>query len=197
MPAPAASDPAADLAAWSAVFSGMAVPTSVSGAYGVISPAGPAGVNSPLGYLVTNINATRFYFQNSDGLTGVFEHKGDILSAPALTEQSPFLAGLDRNTQISDQMMEWLPQQMLSLVRVGSPRYVIYAYGRALKPAQGAVYTAAGPSFGMVTNYQVVSESAVRAVVRVDTTRTNSSNGTITVTPPRATVESFNILPAD
>ncbi len=94
-------------------------------------------------------------------------------------------------------MYEWLPQQMMSLVRVGSPRYVIYAYGQGLKPAQGAVFTGGGPFFGMVTNYQVVSETATRAVLRIETTRTNRNDGTITVTPPRAVIENFNILPPD
>jgi hypothetical protein len=193
-------DPVSGLASWSALFSGMVVPTNAISGYTVIGPAGPAGVRSPLGMLVTNINFTRLNFRNSDGLTGVFEHTGDILSAPTLTDQSPFLARLDPNTQITDEMAEWLPQQMMSLLRVGSPRYVIYAYGQGLKPAQGAVYTGSGPSFGMVTNYQVVSETAARAVVRMETTRTNVFNGTnytITVTPPHAVIESYNILPPD
>ena len=57
-------------------------------------------------------------------------------------------------------------------------------------------------TFGMVTNYQVVSEIATRAVLRLDTARTNvidvnAANSAITVTPPRAVIESFNILPPD
>jgi hypothetical protein len=51
----------------------------------------------------------------------------------------------------------------------------------------------------MVTNYQVMSEMATRAVVRLDTVRTNSfsTDGAIIVTPPSAVIESFNILPPD
>ncbi len=99
-------------------------------------------------------------------------------------------------------MYEWLPQQVMSLVRLGTPRYVIYAYGQALKPAPNGTYRGGAtlpngqPAFGLVTNYQVVAETAVRAEIRLDTLRTNA-NGTTTVTPPRAVIESFNILPPD
>jgi hypothetical protein len=189
------ANPSAGLAAWSALFSGMVVPTNSVSGYTVINPAGPAGVNSALGTLVTNINGTRYNFINADGLAGAFEHEGDILSAPQLSNPSLFFNGLNATNGISDQMYEWLPQQMMSLVRVGKPRYVIYSYGQALKPAPNGIYLGAGPFFGMVTNYQVVSEMSTRAVMRLDTVRTN--NGVITVTPPHAVIEQFNILPPD
>jgi hypothetical protein len=99
-------------------------------------------------------------------------------------------------------MYEWLPEQTMSLLRVGTARYVIYSYGQALKPAPNGTYLGATPAgmFGMVTNYQVVSEIATRAVVRLDTMRTNAfigTNATRIVTSPRAVIESFNILPPD
>jgi hypothetical protein len=109
-------------------------------------------------------------------------------------------------------MYEWLPQQMMSLLRVsGSPRYVIYCYGQALKPAPNGIYTGSdhnGAYFGMVTNYQVVSEIATRAVVRFGSTLTNvittntflGINGWVSVpvvTNNNAVIESFNILPPD
>jgi arginine/lysine/ornithine decarboxylase len=75
----------------------------------------------------------------------------------------------------------------MSLLREGSPRYVIYCYGQALKPAPNSLVTG-GTYFGMCTNYQVVAESAARAVVRVD------GAGTPT---PHVVVESFNPLPPD
>jgi hypothetical protein len=83
----------------------------------------------------------------------------------------------------------------MSLLRVGAPRYVIYSYGQALKPAKNGINLSA-QNFGMVTNYQVAAETATRTVVRIETMRTNV-NGTVTVTPPRAVVESFNVLPPD
>jgi hypothetical protein len=212
------------LAAWSALFSGIAVPTSFNNTYTNIAPAGPAGApvpvgpppnpNSPLclGYLVQNgtngINDIRARMPG-----GVFQHVGDILAVPALTEQSPFLTALDPNTQRNDELYEWLPQQTMSLLRCSdSPRYVIYCYGQALKPALKGIYTGSDQFFGMITNYQVVSEIATRAVVRFNSMLTNVVTFTTTniagvlytnwctipvVTNNNAVIESFNILPPD
>jgi hypothetical protein len=172
----------------------------------VINPAGtynstlPLAQQPALAQIVAGIDQTRATFTNADGLVGAFEHEGDILAVPQLADQSPFLNWNNAAQQangISDEMYEWLPQQVMSLVRVSSsPRYVIYTYGQALKPAPNGVYLGTTPAgtFGMITNYQVVAEMAARAVVRLETVRTNL-NGVITVTPPRAVVESFNILP--
>ena len=109
--------------------------------------------------------------------SAVFEHKGDIL-AVAATDRTIAIPALDldnlQHNGISDEMYEWLPQQTMSLLRCsGSPRYVIYCYGQALKPAPNGIYTGGGPFFGMVTNYQVVSEIATRAVVRFGSMLTN------------------------
>ncbi len=111
-------------------------------------------------------------------------------------------------------MYEWLPQQTMSLLRCsGSPRYVIYCYGQALKPAPNGIYTGSGQFFGMVTNYQIVSEIATRAVVRFGSNLTNVITYTNeivadvpknwswftvpVVTNNNAVIESFNILPPD
>jgi len=198
---PADINPAAGLAAWSALFSGIVVPpinnTNPLATYGVISPVGGLALsNSALGILITNINYTRYNFTNADGLAGVFEHKGDILSVPQLTDHLPFIDPAQTNYN-SDAMYEWLPQQAMSLLRVGTPRYVIYSYGQTLKPAPNGIYLGPGQFFGMATNYQVMSEMATRAVVRLDTARTNGPGGTIMMTPPRAVIEQFNILPPD
>jgi hypothetical protein len=97
----------------------------------------------------------------------------------------------------------------MSLLRCSSsPRYVIYCYGQALKPAPNSIVTS-GPLFGMVANYQVVSEIATRAVVRFGSMVTNVIVGTNNlvggtnwfsvpvVTNNNAVIESFNILPPD
>ena len=79
--------------------------------------------------------------------------------------------------------------QTLSLLHVSSaPRYVIYSYGQTLKPAQGSIVTSGGQFFEMITNYQVVSETATRAVVRVEGANTPQ---------PHIVLESFNILPPE
>ncbi len=226
------NNPLAGLAAWSALFSGVEVLTNTTSdgslLNGVlyfprpllqitnfpINPAGPVNpINPPpLWEIVTNINGTRTNFVNVDGLKGAFEHIGDILAVPQLSVQSPFLNWNDSIQQangISDEMYEWLPQQVMSLLRVGgSPqtpmRYVIYSYGQALKPAPNSIYTGSGPLFGMVTNYQIVSEAATRAVVRFNSVLTNkiyfiNSPPTVTnqVINNNAVIERFNVLPPD
>ena len=168
--------------------------------------------------LVQSINQTRantnlFPLQS-------FTHAGDILAALQFTEQSPFLKWNDvvqQQNGISDEMYEWLPQQTMSLLRcAGSPRYVIYCYGQTLKPAPDSIYTGGGPYFGMVTNYQIVSEIATRAVVRFGSSLTNvittntfnvlvGSNivqvtgwtSVPVVTNNNVIIENFNILPPD
>jgi hypothetical protein len=107
----------------------------------------------------------------------------------------------------------------MSLLRcASSPRYVIYCYGQALKPAPNGIYTGTTPPgmFGLVTNYQIVSEIATRAVVRFGSSLTNvitanifnelvdSNNVLVTVwtsvpvvTNNNAVIESFNLLPPD
>jgi hypothetical protein len=220
------------LAAWSALFSGVVVLTNnapdslrlqvvpqylnppPSNSWMIIQPAGVAWTNSPLGQLVNDINQTRANTNLFPMQT--FTHVGDILSVPQLTVQSPFLNWndlLQQTNGISDEMYEWLPQQTMSLLRCSSsPRYVIYCYGQALKPAPNGVYTG-GSFFGLITNYQVVSEIATRAVVRfngtltnVITTNTFNVGGTNlltgwtsvpVVTNNNAVIESFNILPPD
>ncbi len=232
-------NPQAGLAAWSAVFSGVEVlsnnaPDSAVSAIVQhngsladytsfpINPAGPAGANFGVGQIVAGINQTRTNFYNVDGLRGTFEHVGDILAVPQLSDDSPFLnwnnsaqqqngTTIQQQKGISDEMYEWLPQQAMSLLRVSgtaqSPmRYVIYSYGQALKPAANGIYTGGGSLFGMITNYQVVSESATRTVVNFGSVVTNVVSVTNVfgnpilfslpvVTNNTAQIERFNVLP--
>ncbi len=195
------ADPAAGLAAWSAVFSGVVALTNTTAATPgsgyfvptvgntVIAPAGGGGTNSALGTLVGGINSLRAGFVNVDGLAGCFEHVGNVLRVPALTEQSPLLNWNDPLQQqygISDELYEWLPQQTIGLLRVPTaPRYVIYCYGQTLRPAVNGI----NPATGMVTNYQIVAESAARAVIHLNK---SVSGG---VTNYTGVVESYNLLP--
>ncbi len=181
------ANPVAGLAGWSAVFSGMAVPTNMLGAYAIIDPAGVDVANSTLGRLVQGIYSTRTNFVNPDGLKGAFEHVGDILEVPALSQNSPFLAGLNIQTNIPDALMEWLPQQAMSLLRVSDqPRFVIYSYGQTLTPAPNGV-AVSGQYPGLITNYQVTAETVTRSVIHVEGAPTNT----------HAVIESYNILPPD
>ena len=191
------------LASWSALFSGVVALTNMTDVPAdgttpvvtniVISPAGTDTVNSAISLLLNGtegINATRAAFTNADGLVGAFEHLGDILRVPSLTEQSPFINHSDNahaDYDISDELYEWLPQQTLGLLRASStPRFVIYCYGQTLRPARDGLVTSSGNQFGLCTNYQVTAESAARVVLRVDNATTSS---------PRIVIESFNTLP--
>ena len=188
-----------NLAAWSALFSGVVAltnTTALPSSYNspvitnlFISPAGVTATNSPIyailngpnGILATRAN-TNLFTQN------IFNSVGDILRTPAFTEQSPFLNRSSANLQygISDELYEWLPQQTMGLLRMGSPRYVVDCYGQALKPAKDGTVLS-GQYTLLVTNYQVVSESAIRLVLRVDNAA--GTNG-----PPRIVVESTTPL---
>jgi hypothetical protein len=170
----------------------------------IINPVGPAGFGTftPLGQIINDINNTRtntimFPYQ-------AFKHAGDILRVPSLSVSSPFLlqtanGQIDPNRvdyDISDEMYEAIPQQILGLVRPsGPPRYVIYSYGQTLKPAPDGTVLSGGSFFGLVTNYQVAAESATRAVVTVQQVVTNTVNGP--VTNYNTKVESFSVLPPD
>jgi len=185
------------LAAWSALFSGLVVYTNSTGLSHdtIFPPAGPyftnymvGSVTNPLGNIWNSIQATRAntnLFPNQS-----FPRVGDLLATPALSDASPFLPWnnpYQAATGISDEMYEWLPQQIMSLVTLGTPRYVVYCYGQALKPAPGGLVTG-GAYAGMCTNYQIVSESATRAVLQVQ----NPNSPT-----PSVILKNLNPLPPD
>ena len=212
------------LAAWSAVLGGLLTISNITPnpfyntttiqTNVVLNPAGVDQLNSPLYQIVNGpngINATRTNLYGDGG----FPHVGDILRTPSLSQASPFLNALDNTSQqqfdVSDEMYEWLPQQLMSLVRpTGNPRFVVYSYGQTLKPApDGTVLSSSAlPSgfnpFGLVTNYQVVAESATRSVITVLPVLTNATvtvnaptpyQTTVPVTNYTTKVESFNVLP--
>ena len=200
------------LAAWSALFSGMTVLTNtgesfysytpLTYAHTNISPAGIDVSNSPLWKIVNGPNGINVTRAN----TNLFPHQvfidaGQILATPALTLASPFLnatnsigragerggGGNPFEFGINDEMYEWLPQQMMGLVRSTEQRYVLYCFGQALRQAPNGKVLGSRPAFNlMVTNYQVTAESIVRAVIRVDNANTAQ---------PHAVVESYNVLP--
>jgi hypothetical protein len=202
--------PGGGLAAWSALFSGMVglvnstplppvalknpFATSISYYATNINPAGTMNsllvnglqpalwqiVNGTNGINATRTNAILNPYQS-------FTHAGSILATPALSLASPLLnlSGSQPVMGINDEMYEWLPQQMMGLVRGTEARYVLYCYGQTLRPAPGGTVLG-GNYFQLVTNYQVTAESVIRAVVRVE--NANSAS-------PHVVVESYNVLP--
>lgn len=181
-----------NLAAWSAVLSGVVAlsnssffATQPSVVFRPIEPAGVSGTNGPLARIVDGI--VRIHSDTNLFPSGTFRQTGDILAVPELTERSPFI-NKDRyfTNGLNDAVYEWLPQQIMSLLRLGEPRFVVYAYGQTLRPAPRSIVTSGNLS-GLCTNYQITAEVATRAVMRVEGAPTNS----------HVVVENYNILPPD
>ena len=177
-----------NLAAWSAVLSGVSVlPTATAtNVPTFILPAGADPVSPPrLLTIVNGINNARTNFPNN-----AFSRLGDILATPELTMPgvSPYLANTN-GALLTDAVIERIPQQILGLLHGGEqpPRFVIYSYGQALKPAPHSIYMGSGPFFGLCTNYQITAEVATRAVVHVEGAPSK----------PRTVIESFSVIPPD
>jgi hypothetical protein len=127
---------------------------------------------------------------NSMGPLTVFQSVGDVLSAPQLTIQSPFLnnAGLQVRHVWNDRTVEFIPQQILSLLQRDEPRFVVYAFGQSLKPAPRSVSTSAD-FYNLVTNYEITGEVITKTTFRVEGELRNPAD------PLRTVVESYQILP--
>ena len=101
---------------------------------------------------------------------------------------------------MTDAAYEWLPQQILSLLQTGKPRFAIYSYGQALQAAPNSIL-AGGAFSGLCTNYAITAEQVTRTVVTVvgssDPGATNSFLSADKRYPPRLKVESYNILGPD
>jgi len=187
-----------NIESWSALLSGVAVLSNNLSTAVIADPRSyesqfiePWGrlpfAQSQFALIWSNI----YWFQRTNGWTAQHPSPvplssiGDLLQVPELTTASPFLNLSDPEQLkwgIDDFAYERIPQQILSLLRIGQSRFVIYAYGQALKPAL------IDPGTGNVVNYQVTAEYATRSVVRVE----GDPRGRV-----RTVVESFNILPPD
>jgi hypothetical protein len=158
-------------AAWAAVFAGLVVPTNNFDSWTVVPTNVYSLVDGPGG-----INATRTNQPN-----GLFHHLGDILRTPALTTN--FL-GAD-TALYTDDIAERLPQQILSLLKLGEPQFVIYCWGQSLRPKN--LYFGSGPNFNLCTNYEITGEVLTRTVCHVvsDPSATN----------PKIVIDSYNVEP--
>lgn len=185
-----------NLAAWSAVLAGISVlsnttPAGVAGSSQVASQnflVEPDLPGAPqLRTIVAGINHTRQLevnrVPNGQGRPS-FQSMGRLLATPELTVASPYVSG---QNLVNDEILERIPQQILSLVQGDPQRYVIYSYGQALKEAPNSVYLGAGDFNQLCTNYQVKAEFVTKSVIRFEG---NPSQ-------PRAVVESYNELTSE
>ncbi|MGA1235660.1 MAG: hypothetical protein ACO34E_02220 [Limisphaerales bacterium] len=194
-------------AAWAAVFGGMRVFTNTvsslnpgdgwnysrsdSSAYLplYIDPDVELRASDQFYRLVLGINTNRMMRPS-----GQYQTMGEILSAPVLTDQSPYLnlAGMQvGQARVNDAVYEAIPRQMLGLVRKDEPYFVVYSYGQALKPAERSLVLTPGPFFNLCTNYQIVGEVLTKTGFRIE----RSTAGTNVFY--NAVVEDFEILPVD
>ncbi|MCL5096400.1 MAG: hypothetical protein M1608_02480, partial [Candidatus Omnitrophica bacterium] len=145
-----------NLAAWSAVLSGVSVVSNtVSGTRQSadftdmeIQPDSPQ-----LHWIVDSINQTRATLPGQG-----FHYLGEVLASPGLTVSSPFLPTFQtaRDIDVNDEVYERIPQQILSLLQADNPRIVVYAYGQSLAPAEHSLVIAPGQPFDrLCTNYQI------------------------------------------
>ncbi|HYG23125.1 MAG TPA: hypothetical protein VEH04_10110, partial [Verrucomicrobiae bacterium] len=200
-----------NLAAWSAVLSGVHVLSNDLN--GVSHPfvIQPAAVAPELGIIVDGIvrsksalitNGTVFFPLHQNG---EYSRLADILAVPQLSDGSPYInTNALRQTSaggLNDMIIERIPQQIMSLLgHPRSPRFVVYSYGQALRPADQSIVRSFGSSMGLATNYQVTAESAVRVVMRVDGSfdpRDADHPDPERRYPPRVVMEHYNPLPAD
>ena len=177
-------------AAWAAILDGVITVTNTSSTNLAPLVIDPIVNSNAFMNIFTNIINTRTNYGGN-----VFTSVGDVLSTPQLTVASPFL-NTANPAMLNDAAYERIPQQILSLLRIGTPRYVIYAYGQSLKPADRSIVTSSGPYFGMCTNYQITGEVVTRTVVRFEPT-TPGVTGFLPAGPMRPVVESFTVLPPE
>ena len=183
-----------NLAAWAAVLTGVPVLTNSNPAnlrtkqtnygYAFVEPA-----SWQLSNIVQSINTNRLLRPG-----GSFRYLGEVLSAPALTVESPFLNVKSENQRkygIGDEVYERIPQQILSLLKEDEPYVVIYSYGQSLKPADRSRVTLPGTYFNLCTNYQITGEVLTKTALRFDELRRGTNLFY------RGVVESYNLLPND
>jgi len=126
---------------------------------------------------------------------------GEICASETLSVGSPLLENVEydeanpaRFRAVPDEVVERIPQQILSLLKAEEPRYVVYSWAQTLKPAPGAVVTAPGRFFGLSTNYVVTGEFATKTVLRFEGAL--STNVPVTQTL-RSVVEDHRVLTTD
>ena len=211
-----------NLAAWSAALSGVIGSTVIKDASALrefqaqdipFKPAS-ASVEREVERIVEAINGKRSQRANRE-----FTKLSDILSIPELNAASPLIKNPQTEalgfspvrdkqplteTMVYDSDYERIYEQILGLLKVGEPRFVIYSWGQSLKPARlGFVapdQPLNGPSIDpgskVVNNYQVTGEVATKSVVRVVFPE-RLPTGQTDYRRPRLVVESFNIIPAE
>ena len=123
----------------------------------------------------------------------MFSRLGDILRTPQLSAapgiyggivaNSPYINGSSVNQVrfgLTDEVVESIPRRILGLLKVDEPRFVVYAYGQSLKPAERSITTDIN-FYNLCTNYQVTGEIVTKTIFRVDGEPDNTNSPLRTV----------------
>lgn len=106
---------------------------------------------------------------------GLFPDQGSFMAAPKLTLESPYI---DKDSDyLTDEVVEKLPRQIMSLVKQDEPRLVVYAFGQALEPAPNSIYQGLDDYNGMVTNYQVSASFVTKTLLEFSGDPENPEEG--------------------
>jgi hypothetical protein len=169
-------------AAWAAVFGGVIAITNSTGGI-PISPT-----NDYYNFYSLAVDSTNgIYGARTNQPNGIFHKIGDILQASALTVNSPYVAGIPAN-ELSDEMVERIPQQTLGLLKLGLPQFVIYSWGQSLKP-KNLYSSGSGSLLNICTNYEITGEFLTRTVCHIV-----SDPG---AAAPRIVIDNYNIMPGN
>jgi hypothetical protein len=177
-------------AAWAAVFGGViAITNSTLAGIPVIGvPINPANdVTNMMDYTngtAVGINQARM---NAIHPNGLFHHIGDILQASTLSVNSPFWTNIP-SADLTDEMVERIPQQTLSLLKLGLPQFVIYSWGQSLKP-KDLYSSGSAPLLNICTNYEITGEYLTRSVCHIV-----SDPG---AAAPKIVIDNYNIMPGN
>jgi hypothetical protein len=147
-------------AAWAAVFAGLIAPTNASSGRQIMP------IND-VQYLVDSPNGINAWRANpTNHPNGLFHKVGDILGVPALTIAPDGFLGTNNLLNSSDEAVESIPQQVLGLLKVGEPQFLIFGWGQSLKP-KGPPYLGGGANQNIYTNYEITGETLTRAVCHI------------------------------
>jgi hypothetical protein len=173
-------------AAWAAVFAGVIAITNINmtAGTGFGVPLNPTNDVYFLMDATNGINAVRALQPN-----GIFHKIGDILQAPALTANLPYVTNfIASGGTPTDEMVERIPQQTLSLLKLGLPQFVIYSWGQSLKP-KNLYSSGSGSLLNICTNYEITGEFLTRTVCHIV-----SDPG---AAAPKIVIDNYNIEPGN
>jgi hypothetical protein len=161
-------------AAWAAVFAGVIAITN--GTAGI-----PLNPTNDVYYLMDGAGGINLARTNTTFNPNALFHKiGDVLQASTLTMSPPYPLA----APFTDEMVERIPQQTLSLLKLGMPQFVIYSWGQSLKPK--SLYSGSGSLNNICTNYEITGEFLSRTVCHVVSDPA--------ATAPRIVVDNYNVM---